>query len=168
MPKGFRGVPAAARFRISYNTAFECLKRVEQTAFRPGCAGVAEEGPMSDHCLSEYPVQEPPLRSGLRVLAVAGAINPEALSSVVLNPEIITHGGKFGIALPPFAEHAFWTVGAPDPAAYAAPGECGGWMVGQERYRLDWLGFFEQTCRSRPAARPGRLAIGCRGGHASN
>jgi hypothetical protein len=67
-------------------------------------------------------MQKPPLRSGFRVLAVASTINPETFSGVVLNPKIVPHGGKLGIAFPPFAEHALRAVGAPDPASDAAPG----------------------------------------------
>jgi hypothetical protein len=75
-------------------------------------------------------MQEPSLRSGFRVLAVASTINPEAVSGIVLDPKIVPHCGKLGIAFPPFTEHAFRPVGASDPAPDAAPGERGWRMVG--------------------------------------
>ena len=65
------------------------------------------------------------MRCRWRVLAVASAIEPEALARLVLDLEIVAHRGQFGIALPPFAEHALGTVGALHAAAHAAPGEAG-------------------------------------------
>ena len=72
---------------------------------------------------SEDPMQEPAMRAGRRILAVAGAVDPEALAGLVLDLEIVADRDQLGVALPPFAEDALGTVGAPDAAADAAPGE---------------------------------------------
>ena len=65
-------------------------------------------------------MQEPFVLAGLGILAVAGAIDPEALPGHVLHLEIVADRDQFGVALPPFAEHAFRAVCAramaPDPA----------------------------------------------------
>ena len=56
------------------------------------------------------------MRAGLGVLAVAGAVDPEALARLVLDPEIVAHRDQLGVALPPFAEDPLGSVGAPAPA----------------------------------------------------
>ena len=73
------------------------------------------------------------------VLAVAGAIDPEALAGLVLDLEIVAHRDQLGVALPPFAEDALGAVGALHAAADAAPGEGDGRMIGQQRDGLDRL-----------------------------
>jgi hypothetical protein len=42
-------------------------------------------------------MQKPAMRAGRPVLAVAGAINPEALAGVVFDLEIIAHSPQLGI-----------------------------------------------------------------------
>src|SRR5690606_9346048 len=64
----------------------------------------------------EDPVQEPALRAGLGMLAVAGAIDPVATAGLVLDAEIIAYGGQFGVALPPFGVDALRPVGAAHPS----------------------------------------------------
>ena len=45
---------------------------------------------------SEDPVQEPALRAGRGILAVAGAVDPVALAGIVLDPEIVAHRDQLG------------------------------------------------------------------------
>jgi hypothetical protein len=65
-------------------------------------------------------MEKPAMGTGRLILAVAGAVDPESFPGVTLNLEVITHRDELGITLPPFAEHAFWTVSAFDAAANAA------------------------------------------------
>src|SRR3978361_1160452 len=88
---------------------------------------------------SEDPVQKPLMGPGCGVLAVASAKNPVALAGVVLDLEVVPDRDQFGVALPPFPEHALRAVGPPDAAPDATPGEIYGWMVRKEGYGLDPL-----------------------------
>src|ERR1700722_17911178 len=100
-------------------------------------------------------MQEPAMRAGVGILAVAGAVDPEALARLVFNPEIIPDGDQLGVALPPFAEDALGSVGPLHAATHAAPGE-GDWgMVGEERDRFDQFRSRQQACGARPMVRPG-------------
>ena len=72
---------------------------------------------------SEDSVQEPALRAGQRILAIARAEDPVALAGVVLDLEVVPHGVSSAIALPPFAEDALGAVGPLHAPAHAAPGE---------------------------------------------
>ena len=85
-------------------------------------------------------MQEPTVRASHRVLAVAGAVNPEPLAGFVLDLEVIPHRDQLGVALPPLAEHAFGTVGALHAAADTTPGEGHGRGIGEQRHGLDWFG----------------------------
>ena len=80
------------------------------------------------------------MRAGHLVLAVAGAIDPEPLAGLVLDPEVVPYRDQFGVALPPLAKDAFGPVGAPDAAADAAPGEGHGRGIGKQRHGLDRFG----------------------------
>ena len=80
------------------------------------------------------------MRSGLAVLAVTGAEHPEAFPGLVLDAEVVPHGDHLGIALPPFAEDPFGSIGAGHLAANAAPSDGDRGMGGQERQRLYRLG----------------------------
>ena len=51
------------------------------------------------------------MRSGGGILSIAGAINPETLTGLVLDPKIVADRDQFGIAFPPFAEDTLWPIG---------------------------------------------------------
>src|SRR3546814_13063751 len=72
---------------------------------------------------SKYPMQEPAMRAGRGVLAVAGAVDPEALADVILDPEIVAHGDQTCITLPPFAEQALGAICALHAPSDTAPAE---------------------------------------------
>ena len=59
------------------------------------------------------------MRTSRGVLAIASAIDPEALARLVLDPEIIAQRGGLGVLLPPFAEDPLGSVGPLDAAADA-------------------------------------------------
>jgi hypothetical protein len=46
-------------------------------------------------------MQEPAMRSGGSILAVARSEDPVALASVVLDPKIVPYGRQLGVTLPP-------------------------------------------------------------------
>ena len=60
------------------------------------------------------------MRAGGRILAIAGAEDPEAFAGIVLDPEIVPHSDELGIAFPPFPEDALGAVGPANPAAPSA------------------------------------------------
>jgi len=55
---------------------------------KPGHDGSSDRIPLSS---SEDSVQKPAMRAGRPILAVAGAIDPEALAGIVFDLEIIAH-----------------------------------------------------------------------------
>src|SRR3546814_11106857 len=85
---------------------------------------------------AKYPMQEPAMRAGRGVLAVAGAVDPEALADVILDPEIVAHGDQLCITLPPFAEQALGAICALHAPSDTAPGECHRRMIRQLHDRL--------------------------------
>ena len=109
---------------------------------------------------SEDAVQEPALRPGQRILPIAGAEDPEAFPSVVLDPEVIPHRFQLGIAFPPFAKNALGAVRALHAPAHATPSEGYGWMVRKKRDRINGLRTGEQARGPRPVARPFRASLG--------
>jgi hypothetical protein len=73
-------------------------------------------------------MHEPAMGAGLCVLAIASAVDPEAFASLIFDAEVVTHGSKLSIALPPFTKDAFWPVRAFHPPAYTPPRK-GNWRV---------------------------------------
>ena len=69
------------------------------------------------------------MRTGCGVLAIAGAIDPEALARLVLDPEIVADRVELGVLFPPFAEDPLGAIGACHAPPYATPGETDGWMI---------------------------------------
>lgn len=100
-------------------------------------------------------MQEPAMGTGRRILAVAGAINPETRSGVVLHLKVIPDSLQFRITLPPFAKDPLRTVCPPDAAANASPGEARGRVVGQKSQRIDRLRRRQESRRPWPMSRPG-------------
>jgi transposase, IS6 family len=113
---------------------------------RPDCVGIRTARHTADRS-SEDPMQEPALRAGQWILAIAGAVDPVALTRIVLEAEIVTHRRQLRITLPPFAEHTLGAVGALHPPAHAAPGEGSRWVIRKQRYGVDRLGMVEQSRR---------------------
>src|ERR1700730_6032392 len=111
---------------------------------------------------SEYPVQEPAMRAGGGALAIAGAIDPEALACLVLHPEIVAHRDQLGVAFPPFPEDPLGAVGALYVPPDAAPGETDGRMIGQQRDRFDRFRGRQQARGARPMVRPRLAGLGSR------
>ena len=82
-------------------------------------------------------MQEPALRAGGDILAVAAAIEPVALSRLVLDPEIVPHRGQLGIAVPPLAEHPLGAVRPPHAAAMPRQvNQTGGWSGSRARVSI--------------------------------
>ena len=74
------------------------------------------------------------------VFTVAGAIEPEPLTSFIFDAEIVSNGDRFCVSFPPFTENAFGSVCAAHPPAHTSPGEGHRWLVRQQRHRFDGLG----------------------------
>src|SRR6516164_9683905 len=104
-------------------------------------------------------MQEPAMRSGGSILAVARSEDPVALASVVLDPKIVPYGRQLGVALPPFAKDALPPIRALYATANSAPGKGDGWMIGQQGDGLDWLGRRQQARWAWPVPRPGRAHL---------
>ena len=64
---------------------------------------------------------EPAVGTGIRIDAIAGAKNPEALACLILDDKVIAHGLHLGVVLPPLAKNTFRAIGTLDLAAFAAP-----------------------------------------------
>ena len=94
------------------------------------------------------------MRASVRILAVAGAVDPEALARFVLHLEIIPNRDQLSVALPPFAEDALGTVGSLHAATHAAPGKGDGGMVGEECDRFDHFRNRQQAGGTRPMVWP--------------
>src|ERR1700732_760297 len=107
-------------------------------------------------------MQEPAVRAGRGVLAIAGAVDPEALARLVLDPKIVAHRDQLDVAFPPFPKDALGTVGALHAPPYAAPGETDGRMIGQQRDRFDRFRGRQQARGTRPMVRPRLAGIGSR------
>lgn len=99
------------------------------------------------------------MRPGFHVDAVTGAINPVALTHLILDDEVVSYRLLFPGALPPFAENALGTVRTLHPKAFATPGEHGGRLVRQQRHHLDTLGMGKQPRRSLPLRSPVRACL---------
>ena len=79
------------------------------------------------------------------MFAVAGAKQPIALASLVLDAKIVTHGDQLGVELPPFAADPLGPVGAFYAAAHAALGERDRRVIGKECDRLNGFRLGQQA-----------------------
>lgn len=77
--------------------------------------------------------------SGRGILSVTGAVDPEPLTALILNTEVVADGDKFGIAFPPLPEDPFGTVRTLHPPADTAPGEAHRRMIRKKSESLDRL-----------------------------
>ena len=104
---------------------------------------------------SEDPVQEPAMRAGRWLLAVAGAEDPEALAGLVLDAEIVAHrassASRFHHSPKTRSGRRLASRGAAMPRQVKLDRR----MVGQQRHGLDRLRMGQQARRARPVVRPG-------------
>src|SRR6218665_310805 len=105
-------------------------------------------------------MQEPVMRAGAGVFAIAGAEDPVAPARLILDAKIIAYRRLFGSAFPPFAKNALRPVGAQDAGACAAPGKPYRRMLRQRRHGLDPLRPGEKPGGTRPRATPAAIRFG--------
>ena len=80
------------------------------------------------------------MRTGCRVLAVTGAVDPVAFTGIVLDAEIVAHRDQLCVARPPFAEDALGAIGPFYPPPHTAPGEGNRRISSGRGSRRDGLG----------------------------